>query len=111
MIFGRPVMLVGIKQNPRREEAPRRDFNELLFKILGHTSNYAHIIRIVNPRGGEEGMPLKKGKSQKVMSENIGEFHKGKTYAKTARKFGKETANKQAVAAAYSQRRRSSVKK
>jgi hypothetical protein len=53
-------------------------------------------------------MPLKKGKSKKVLAENIAEFHHGKTYARTARKFGKATANKQAVAAAYSQRRRSS---
>jgi aminoglycoside phosphotransferase family enzyme len=52
-------------------------------------------------------MPLKKGKSKKVLAENIAEFHHGKTYARTARKFGKATANKQAVAAAYSQRRRS----
>jgi hypothetical protein len=52
-------------------------------------------------------MPLKKGKSKAVLEENIREFHHGKTYAKTARKFGKGTANKQAVAAAYSQQRRS----
>jgi O6-methylguanine-DNA--protein-cysteine methyltransferase len=52
-------------------------------------------------------MPLKKGKSQKVMQENIREFHHGKTYARTARKYGKATADRQAVAAAYSQRRRS----
>jgi hypothetical protein len=51
-------------------------------------------------------MPLKKGKSKEVMEDNIKEFHKGKTYAHTARKFGKGTANKQAVAAAYSQQRR-----
>ena len=52
-------------------------------------------------------MPLKKGKSKAVLSENIREFHHGKTFARTARKFGKTTANKQAVAAAYSQQRRS----
>ncbi len=52
-------------------------------------------------------MPLKKGRSKKVLAENIREFHHGKTYAHTAAKFGKATANKQAVAAAYSQQRRS----
>jgi hypothetical protein len=51
-------------------------------------------------------MPLKRGKSKEVMSENITEFHKGKTYARTAAKFGKDKANKQAVAVAYSQQRR-----
>jgi len=45
-------------------------------------------------------MPLKSGKSKKVISSNISEFHKGKTFAKTAKKFGKTTANKQAVAVA-----------
>ncbi|MDE2022462.1 MAG: hypothetical protein KGI71_06140 [Patescibacteria group bacterium] len=43
-------------------------------------------------------MPLKKGKGKKVASKNISEFHKGKTYKKTKAKFGKETADKQAVA-------------
>jgi len=52
-------------------------------------------------------MPLKKGKSSKVFQQNIKEFHKGKTYARTAAKFGKKTADKQAVAAAYSEKRRS----
>lgn len=52
-------------------------------------------------------MPLKKGKSKKVLSSNIREFHKGKTYARTRRKFGKKRANKQAVAVAFAKRRRS----
>jgi hypothetical protein len=56
-------------------------------------------------------MPLKKGKGKKVLSENISEFHKGKTYEKTKKKFGKKTANKQAIAAAYSQQRKSKKKK
>lgn len=43
-------------------------------------------------------MPLLKGK--KNIGKNISEFHKGKTFAKTAGKFGKTTANKQAVAVA-----------
>lgn len=53
-------------------------------------------------------MPLKKGKSQKTISSNISEFHKGKTFKKTAKKFGKAKANKQAIAVAMEQARRSS---
>ena len=43
-------------------------------------------------------MPMLKGK--KHVSENISEFHKGDTYARTKKKFGKKVADKQAVAAA-----------
>ena len=45
-------------------------------------------------------MPLKAGKSQRVISQNVREFHKGKTYAHTQQKFGKQKADDQAVAAA-----------
>jgi len=48
-------------------------------------------------------MPLTKGSSKKTISKNISEFHKGKTFAKTAKKFGKKKANKQAVAVAMSE--------
>lgn len=51
-------------------------------------------------------MPLKSGKSKKVVSENISEFHTGKTYAKTKAKFGKGKADKQAVAVAMSKKRK-----
>jgi len=52
-------------------------------------------------------MPLKPGKSKKVVSENISEFHKGETYSKTKKKFGKEKADKQAVAVAMNKKRKS----
>lgn len=52
-------------------------------------------------------MPLKRGKSNKVVSQNIRELHTGKTYAKTEKKFGKAKANKQAVAIALSEKRKS----
>jgi hypothetical protein len=52
-------------------------------------------------------MPLKRGTSQKTISSNIGEFHGGDTYAHTARKFGTDRANKQAVAVALNQARKS----
>lgn len=52
-------------------------------------------------------MPLKPGKSKKTVSKNISEFHGGKTYAHTQQKFGKETADKQAVAVALDQQRKS----
>lgn len=51
-------------------------------------------------------MPLKKGKSKKVLQENIREFHKGKTFAKTKKKFGAKKAQKQAVAVAFAMRKK-----
>ena len=56
-------------------------------------------------------MPLKKGRSKKTVSSNISEFHKGKTYEATKKKFGKAKADKQAVAVALSTARRSKGKK
>lgn len=50
--------------------------------------------------------PLAKGKSQKIVSQNIKEFHTGSTYAKTKAKFGKEKADKQAIAVAMAQKRK-----
>jgi hypothetical protein len=50
---------------------------------------------------------MKKGKSDKVVSENVSEFHKGKTFAKTEKKFGKEKADKQAIAVAMKEKRKS----
>lgn len=47
-------------------------------------------------------MPLKSGSGSKVVSGNIRELHKGKTYAHTAAKFGKKDADRQAVAIALS---------
>ena len=52
-------------------------------------------------------MPLTPGKSKKMVSENISEFHGGKTFQHTKEKFGKETANKQAVAVALDKQRQS----
>lgn len=52
-------------------------------------------------------MPLKKGTSQKTVSKNISELHGGKTYAKTKKKFGKDKADKQAIAIALEEKRRS----
>lgn len=56
-------------------------------------------------------MPLKKGNSKKTISNNIREFHTGKTFAKTEAKFGKARADKQAVAVALSEARKSGKKK
>lgn len=55
-------------------------------------------------------MPLKSGKSKKTISSNISELHKGRTYAKTAKKFGKAKANKQAIAIAFEKARKSHYK-
>ncbi|MGP8269117.1 MAG: hypothetical protein ACLQLH_03540 [Terracidiphilus sp.] len=45
-------------------------------------------------------MPLIPGKSNAVVGKNIAELHTGKTFAHTKAKFGKDKANKQAVAIA-----------
>jgi len=52
-------------------------------------------------------VPLAKGTSRKTIAANIAEFHTGKTYAHTKAKFGKKTADRQAVAASLSTARRS----
>ena len=52
-------------------------------------------------------MPLKKGTSANTVSKNIKELHTGKTFAHTKAKFGKEAANKQAVAIALNEKRKS----
>lgn len=52
-------------------------------------------------------MPLKKGSSRATVSSNISEFHNGPTFAKTKKKFGKAKADKQAVAVAMSEARKS----
>jgi hypothetical protein len=52
-------------------------------------------------------MPLTSGKSREVVSQNIRELHTGKTFAHTEGKFGKDRANKQAVAIALSEARKS----
>ncbi len=55
-------------------------------------------------------MPLIPGKSNKTISKNISELHSGKTYSATTKKFGKKKADKQAVAIALNQSRKSSPK-
>ena len=52
-------------------------------------------------------MPLKSGKSNKVVGENIKEFSKGKTFAHTKSKFGAEKARRQAIAVALNEKRKS----
>lgn len=55
-------------------------------------------------------MPLHRGSSKKTVSRNIREFHTGATYARTKARYGKRVANRQAVAAALSEKRRSGRK-
>lgn len=55
-------------------------------------------------------MPLQRGTSRKTVARNIREFHGGRTYARTRRKYGKRAANRQAIAAALSEKRRSGRK-
>lgn len=52
-------------------------------------------------------MPLQSGSSQAVISHNIKELHTGNTFAKTEKKFGKAKADKQAIAIAESNARKS----
>jgi hypothetical protein len=63
-------------------------------------------------------MPLKrarKGSSKrtraKIASANIREMHHGATFARTARKFGKAKAHKQAIAAGLAAMRRRGKRK
>ena len=53
--------------------------------------------------------PLKKGK--KNVGANIRELHKGETYARTKKKYGKKKANEQAVAIALDTARKKKKKR
>lgn len=53
-------------------------------------------------------MPLEHGKSKATLKRNFAELRGGKTYARTKRKFGKRKANRQMVAIALRNQRRSS---
>jgi len=55
-------------------------------------------------------MPLKHGSSEKTISYNIAELHKGPQYERTKREHGKAVADRQAVAIAMSHARRSKRK-
>lgn len=52
-------------------------------------------------------MPLKAGKSKKVVAENFHELRHGKTFAHTEGKFGKKRAVKQMEAIALKTQRKS----
>ena len=54
-------------------------------------------------------MPLKKGSPKKTVSDNIREFKKGPRNKATAKKSGKASAQKQAVAVALKEARKSSA--
>lgn len=56
-------------------------------------------------------MPLKKGKSQSVISHNIQEMMHGPRHAQNQKKYGKAKADKITVAAAESMSRRGQKKK
>lgn len=51
--------------------------------------------------------PVIPGKSRKVVSENIKELHTGKTHARTQAMLGKKRADKQSIAIALNEARRS----
>jgi hypothetical protein len=55
-------------------------------------------------------MPLRAGASNTIVSANIREMHSGKTYAHTRAKFGKRRADRQAVAIALAEKRKTIVK-
>lgn len=51
-------------------------------------------------------MPLEKSASKKATKRNFDEFRHGKTFRRTAAKYGKETARKQMIAAVLSNQRK-----
>ncbi len=55
-------------------------------------------------------MPFEKSSSKKATERNFSEFRHGRTFKKTAAKFGKEKARKQMVAAVLSNKQKYSKK-
>lgn len=55
-------------------------------------------------------MPMRKSASKKATAENFHEFRHGKTFKRTAGKFGKKKARKQMIAAVLSNKRKAAAK-
>jgi len=53
-------------------------------------------------------MPMEKSASKAATERNFDEFRHGKTFSRTSRKFGKDKARKQMIAAVLSNKRKSS---
>jgi hypothetical protein len=51
-------------------------------------------------------MPMAKSDSQAATEENFDEFRHGKTFSRTAKKYGKKRAQKQMIAAVLSNKRK-----
>lgn len=51
-------------------------------------------------------MPMERSASKAATERNFDEFRHGKTYSKTRKKFGKEKARKQMIAAVLSNKRK-----
>ena len=74
---------------------------------MAETAPAANNKSVVYKRKVTREMPLAEGSSPKTVSKNIAELHEGGTYARTKKKFGTKKANKQAVAIALNQARKS----
>ena len=56
-------------------------------------------------------MPLRDSDTQSATEDNFREFGKGKTYARTRRKYGKKKANKQRIAVVLKNKRKAARRK
>jgi hypothetical protein len=56
-------------------------------------------------------MPLRDSDTQAATKDNFREFGKGKTYARTKRKYGKKKANKQRIAVVLKNKRKAARRK
>jgi hypothetical protein len=92
----RPYRGASVDQTGSREATPATRIG----------TEIAQALKWVAEQRAKATMPLQPGKSREIVSQNIREFHGGPTYERTKKKFGKKTADKQAVAAALSNARR-----
>jgi hypothetical protein len=56
-------------------------------------------------------MPLRDSDTQSATEDNFREFGKGKTYARTKRKYGKKKADKQRIAVVLKNKRKAARRK
>lgn len=101
--------------HPKDEGARLFDHAE---KWAGQLASFAHF-RKIHHRGGIGGtisawrlpMPLEKSSSKAATKRNFEEFGRGKTYARTKRKFGKKRADRQRIAVVLSNKRKATSRK